>query len=216
MVETVSEKLAPTCRHDDLAEQALGNGLTFFKRELGKMLAQPLAKGLGIVHDVLPMEALLPRVGSLPAFLGHLVQRRSEFLPPCWPFRQGDHLGLIGIEYTLVLTLKPLPPLEQLRLVRFQSRAVVLFGFRPRLMQWWDHARLVEQWLECVPDQRLKPIRPHELGVALGRPAHAQRRVPLARIIKVCGLFAAAPLADAHQPQPARAACDERAQQIPA
>ena len=50
-------------RHDDLADQALGNGLTFFKRELGKILAQQLAKGRGIVHDVLPMDALLPRVG---------------------------------------------------------------------------------------------------------------------------------------------------------
>ena len=50
-------------RHDDLADQALGNGLTFFKRELGQILAQQLAKGRGIVHDVLPMDALLPRVG---------------------------------------------------------------------------------------------------------------------------------------------------------
>ena len=49
-------------RHDDLADQALGNGLTFFKRELGKILAQQLAKGRGIVHDVLPMDALLPCV----------------------------------------------------------------------------------------------------------------------------------------------------------
>jgi len=50
-------------RHDDLADQALGNGLTFLKRELGKILAQQLAKGLGIVNDLLPMDALLPRVG---------------------------------------------------------------------------------------------------------------------------------------------------------
>jgi DDE superfamily endonuclease len=49
-------------RHDDLADQTLGNGLTFFKRELGKILAQQLAKGRGIVHDVLPMDALLPCV----------------------------------------------------------------------------------------------------------------------------------------------------------
>ncbi len=50
-------------RHDDLADQALGDGLTFFKRELCKVLAQQLAKGLGIVNDLLPMDALLPRVG---------------------------------------------------------------------------------------------------------------------------------------------------------
>jgi hypothetical protein len=50
-------------RHDDFADQALGYGLTFFKRELGKILAQPVAKGLGIVHNLLPMDALLPRWG---------------------------------------------------------------------------------------------------------------------------------------------------------
>ena len=85
-------------RHHDLADQALGNGLTFCKRELGKILAQQLATGRGIVHDVLPMDALLPCVGSLPAFLGNLVQRRSEFLPPCLQLLQVENLGLIGIE----------------------------------------------------------------------------------------------------------------------
>jgi len=50
-------------RHDDVADQALGNNLPFFKRELGKVLAQQLAKGCGIVHDVLPMDALWPCVG---------------------------------------------------------------------------------------------------------------------------------------------------------
>ncbi len=85
-------------RHDDLADQTLGNGLTFFKRELGKILAQQLAKGRGIVHDVLPMDALLPCVSSVLAFLGNLVQLRSEFLPPCLQLRQVDNLGLIGIE----------------------------------------------------------------------------------------------------------------------
>src|SRR5262245_28386562 len=47
-------------RHDDLADQALGDGLPFFKRELCQVLAQQLAKGLGIVNDLLPMDALLP------------------------------------------------------------------------------------------------------------------------------------------------------------
>jgi DDE superfamily endonuclease len=85
-------------RHNDLADQTLGNGLTFCKRELGKILAQQLAKSRGIVHDVLPMDALLPRVGSLLACLGNLVQLRSEFLPPCLQLLQGEDLGLIGIE----------------------------------------------------------------------------------------------------------------------
>ena len=50
-------------RHDDVADQALGNGLTFCKRELSKIFAQQLAKGRAIVHDLLPMDALLLRVG---------------------------------------------------------------------------------------------------------------------------------------------------------
>jgi hypothetical protein len=83
----------------------------------------------------------------------------------------------------LVLPLNPLPPLEQLCLVRVQAREGVLFGPRPRLMQLWDHTRLVEQVLAGVPDQHIKPIRPHELGVACGRPAHAQWRVSFTRII---------------------------------
>jgi hypothetical protein len=47
-------------RDDDFADQALGDRLTFFKRELVKVLAQQLAKGLGMVNDLLPMNALLP------------------------------------------------------------------------------------------------------------------------------------------------------------
>src|SRR5205809_3994838 len=85
-------------RHDDLADQALGDGLTFFKRELCKILAQQLPKGLGIINDLLPMDALLPRVGSLPAFLGNLLLRRSDFLTPCLQLMEIDNLGLIGIE----------------------------------------------------------------------------------------------------------------------
>ena len=50
-------------RHNDFADQALGYGLPFFKRELGQILAQQLAKGCGIVHYLLPMNALVPCVG---------------------------------------------------------------------------------------------------------------------------------------------------------
>ena len=50
-------------RNDDFADQALGYGLTFFKRKLCQILAQQLAKGLGIVNDLLPMDALLPSLG---------------------------------------------------------------------------------------------------------------------------------------------------------
>jgi hypothetical protein len=32
------------------------------------------------------------------AFLGNLVQLRSELLPPCLSLRQVENLGLIGVE----------------------------------------------------------------------------------------------------------------------
>jgi hypothetical protein len=169
-----------------------------------------------MVHDLLPMEALWPRVGSWSAFLGNLVPLRSEVLPPCLQLLQVENLGLIGIASTLVLTRNPLPPLEQWRLWRFEASEVVLCGLRPRLMQLWDHTRLVAPLLACVPDQRIEPIRPHELGVACDRPAHAQRRGPLPRLIEVGIFFAATPLADAPHSQPARAALDARAPHRPA
>ena len=50
-------------RNDDFADHALGYGLTFFKRKLCQILAQQLAKGLGIVNDLLPRDALLPSWG---------------------------------------------------------------------------------------------------------------------------------------------------------
>jgi hypothetical protein len=62
------------------------------------MLAQQWAKGLGIVHNLRPMDALMPRLRSLATFLGKLVQLRSEFLTPCVSLMEMDHLGLIGIE----------------------------------------------------------------------------------------------------------------------
>ena len=85
-------------RHDDVADQTLGNGLPVFKRERGQILTQQVAKGRGMVYDVLPMDALLPRVSEVPAFLGNLVQLRREFLLPCLQLRQGENLGLTGIE----------------------------------------------------------------------------------------------------------------------
>jgi hypothetical protein len=40
----------------------LRDRLTFFKRELLQVVAEQLAKGLGMLHDLLPMDALMPRV----------------------------------------------------------------------------------------------------------------------------------------------------------
>jgi len=57
---------------DDFADPALGDGLTFCKRELFKGIPQQLAKGRGRVPDLLPMDALLPSLRSLPIFLRNL------------------------------------------------------------------------------------------------------------------------------------------------
>ena len=107
-------------RDDDFADQALGNGLSFFKRELRQMRPQQLAKGRGILDHLLPLDALLSCVGQLPTFLLDLAQRSSQFLSPRLELTEGDNLGLIGIEQALILPLEPLPSLQQLRLVRLQ------------------------------------------------------------------------------------------------
>jgi hypothetical protein len=49
--------------HHDFTDQAPGHGLTVLKRELLQILAQQLAKGLGMVHDLLPMKRLLLTAG---------------------------------------------------------------------------------------------------------------------------------------------------------
>ena len=69
-------------RDDDFADQALRDGLPVFKRELRQIRPQQLAKGRGIVNHLLPLDALLSRVGQLPTFLLDLLQRSSKFLPP--------------------------------------------------------------------------------------------------------------------------------------
>ena len=127
-------------RDHDFADQALGDGLLCFKRELFQVLTEQLAKGRRIVDHLLPMDTLLARLCSLLTFLLDLLHGGSEFLSPCLKFMQGNNIGLIGIEQTLVLPLKPLPPLHQLRLLRLKPGEVVLLSLRPSLMQAWDHA----------------------------------------------------------------------------
>ena len=107
-------------RNDDFADQALRDGLPFFKRELRKIRPQQLAKGRGIVDHLLPLDALLSRVGQLSTFLFDLLQRGREFLPPRLELTKGNNLGLIGIKQALVLPLDPLPPLQQLSLLCLQ------------------------------------------------------------------------------------------------
>ena len=60
-------------RDDDFADQALRNGLPFFKREPRQIRPQQLAEGRSIVNHLLPLDALLSRVGQLPTFLLNLL-----------------------------------------------------------------------------------------------------------------------------------------------
>jgi hypothetical protein len=73
-----------------------------------------------MVNDLLPMNALVPSLSSLPTFLLNLLQLGREFLTPRLQLTQVENLGLIGIEQALVLTLAPLLSLEQLRLLRLK------------------------------------------------------------------------------------------------
>jgi hypothetical protein len=50
-------------RDDDFFDQALSYGLALFKREPFEVIAQQLAKGLGVLDDLLPMNGLLPSAG---------------------------------------------------------------------------------------------------------------------------------------------------------
>src|SRR5262249_17838719 len=144
----------------------LGNGLTCCQRELGQMLAPSVAQGRGMVHAVLPRDALWPCVSEVLAFLGTLVPLRRALLPPCVQLRQGENLGLIGLEAPVVRPRQPLLPLAQWRLVRFQASEAGLWGCRPRLMPLGAHPRLVEHGLEGVPEPQIQPSRPPELGGA--------------------------------------------------
>jgi len=107
-------------RDNDFADQALGNGLSFFKRELRQMRPQPLAKGRGMINHLLPLDALLSCVGQQPIFLFNLLQRSRKFLPPRLALTACDHLGLISLQQALVLPRNPLPPLPPWRLLRLK------------------------------------------------------------------------------------------------
>jgi hypothetical protein len=65
-----------------------------------------------------------------------------EFLTARLQLCQVNDLGLIGIEQALLLALNPLPPLEQLGVLRLQRREVLLFGCGPALVKLWDPVRI--------------------------------------------------------------------------
>jgi hypothetical protein len=98
-------------RDDDVIDQALRDGQSFFTRELVKMIPQSLANDGCLLDYPLPMDTLLPRVRSLLAFLLEPLPRGRELLTPRLELTPGDHLGLIGIAHALGLPLEPLLPL---------------------------------------------------------------------------------------------------------
>ena len=64
---------------DNCADQALRDGLPFFKRERRQVGPHHLIKGRGILDHLLPLDALLARVGSLSQVLLDLLQRNLQF-----------------------------------------------------------------------------------------------------------------------------------------
>jgi len=158
--------------NDNFADQALCDGLPFFKRELRQVGPQQLTKGRGIIDHLLPLDALLARVCSLSQVLLDLLQRDLQFLSPCLQLRQSDNLGLIGIKQALVLPFNPLPLLQQLRLLRLKPCERLLFGVCPGLMQVRDHAWIPQQLLQCLPDHGIKSLRTDEFGRTLPRSAN--------------------------------------------
>jgi hypothetical protein len=124
------------------------------------------------------MDTLLARVRQWLTFLLDLVPRGSEFLPPRLELTQGNNLSLIGIEQALGLPLKPLLPLQQLRLLRFQPGEVLLLGGSPGLMQVRDHARRLQQLDQRLPDDRIESLSTDKLGRTPRGAADRQRRVP--------------------------------------
>ena len=124
------------------------------------------------------MDMLLLRVRQLLTFLLDLLQRGSELLTPCLELTQGDHLGLIGIEQALVLSLESLLPLQHLRLLRLQPGEMLLLGGSSGLMQVRDHARSLQQLTQRLPDHRIESLRTDELGCTPRRSADRQCGVP--------------------------------------
>jgi hypothetical protein len=196
-------------RDDDCADQALRDGLPFFKRERRQICPQQWAKGRGIGEHLLPLAALLARVGQLSTVRLDLWQRGSEFLSPRLALRQCDNLGLIGLKQALVLPLEALPPLQQLRVLRLQPREGLLCGGGPGLRQVRDHPRRPQQLRQCLPNHGLKALRTDELGGTLPRAANGQWRMPRARIGEVSVFFTGPQRADTDHAEPALAAFDE-------
>ena len=67
---------------NDFADEASGNGLLCFKRELCQVIPEQLAQGCRMIDHLLPMATLWPRLRSLLTFLLDLLHRGRAFLSP--------------------------------------------------------------------------------------------------------------------------------------
>jgi len=197
-------------RDDDFFNQALSDSLSLFKRKLFEILAQQLAKGLGVINDLLPVNGLLSGVGQLANLLLNLLPLGREFLTPRPELGQVDDLGLKGIQQALILALDPLAPLQQLRLLRLEQTEVLLFGFGPTLMQLHHRTRLMQQVRERLPDNLIEPIGAHLARSAFARPTTVERIVARAVVVQIFRLPALGRHPQANQAQAALAALDER------
>jgi len=78
-------------------------------------------------------------------------------------FTKSDGFRLIRVEQALALAFEPLPPLQELRLLRGQCGQIVLLGLRPALMQGGDQARRSQQVTQGLPHDRIQPVGPHQV-----------------------------------------------------
>jgi hypothetical protein len=196
-------------------QQELRDRLPFFKRELFQVRAEQLAQGLSMLHHLLPMDALMPRVRSLPSFLLKLLQVPREFLAPRLQLTEVHNLGLVGIQQALVLPLAPLASLGQLRLLRLKRGEVLPFGVRPGLRPLRDHRGIASPLAERVPDHLIESVSPHALGLAACQTATTQRRAAFALVGEVLVFLTHPVLPDAHHPESTRTTLDACAQPIP-
>ena len=74
--------------HDDFVDQASGDGLPFYKRELFEILTQQLAKGCSMINHLLPMNALLPPFPAQRAMpsmvIRPVITRRASAIRLSW------------------------------------------------------------------------------------------------------------------------------------
>jgi len=146
---------------DHFPDQILRYSLTPLERQPFEIIAGQLAKCIGVINDLSPMNYLPARAGQLQQLRFDLLQFDRELLPAGLQFVEVDRFDLTGVEQASVLTLDPLSPLEQLRLLCIECRNVFLSGLGPCLVQLRNQLWLSQQPAERLPDGFIKTIGQH-------------------------------------------------------